>query len=581
MNLGIDFGSTYTTMTTYDEENEALRDILLSEGTSPFIPSVVTLKRDTVNDFEFGEVAREQIGKKNYRPFKAFKMLLPMDDQNFLKARGYDTEYTPELITEKFLDFCVQEAMERTGNEAVDNIVVGVPECWSERISTMDGRSILRRICGKYTQDNKIQIVSEPAAASAFFAYNYKKQHGKNYDGHILLIDYGGGTLDITLTAVRSISDGSMEIEIVERTGVGENEKNEIGTAGIVFMETLIRKAIVNAEICEEEEIVRDGKFFRAVNELERILKASRKKVQKTFDYFDSDLDHLDEAMEAEGEDSEFTTIEYKGEDLEISFGMLVDVYREVIEPALSEQLQLMLHSMEQQNILPRTNGNIVWTEEMTDHFRIALVGGFGNFDLVERQIKKELNLGALDCTIDDAAEREKSVSMGAALLAAHVISLKNTARYSIGFLTRENEKAKFYYGIRYKQEIVFNQPYFPINAMDGSPVRFMIGQIPEAFIIRASEGNSPAIVAQMRKHHVHALREKIEEIIKLTKQEIPLACMGFSMDSSGIVSIHVRPIDMTGNQIAEDHVVALSSYKHMFELSEIKEVNEGEVYSG
>ena len=40
MNLGIDFGSTYTIMSQYDDTSEQLRDISLQEG-APFIPTVV------------------------------------------------------------------------------------------------------------------------------------------------------------------------------------------------------------------------------------------------------------------------------------------------------------------------------------------------------------------------------------------------------------------------------------------------------------------------------------------------------------------------------------------------------------
>ena len=41
MNLGVDFGSTYTTMTRFADETGQLQDVILYEG-APFIPSIVT-----------------------------------------------------------------------------------------------------------------------------------------------------------------------------------------------------------------------------------------------------------------------------------------------------------------------------------------------------------------------------------------------------------------------------------------------------------------------------------------------------------------------------------------------------------
>lgn len=83
---------------------------------------------------------------------------------------------------------------------------------------------------------------------SAYFSYNFKQETGRNFDGRLLLIDYGGGTLDLTLTDVETRPDKEgregMEIRVLKRTGAGENEEGRIGQAGIAYMETLMEMAI-------------------------------------------------------------------------------------------------------------------------------------------------------------------------------------------------------------------------------------------------------------------------------------------------------------------------------------------------
>lgn len=64
-----------------------------------------------------------------------------------------------------------------------------------------DGISILRDILYNDVDVpiKNVEVVSEPEAASAYFAYNYEAETSKSFNGYLLLIDYGGGTLDITL----------------------------------------------------------------------------------------------------------------------------------------------------------------------------------------------------------------------------------------------------------------------------------------------------------------------------------------------------------------------------------------------
>ena len=111
MNLGIDFGSTYTTISTYNDAQKQLKDICLHEG-SPYIPSVVAAKGD---EYYFGSSAKIQTGKKNISTFKAFKMMLPEFREENLAARGYSRVNTPQSIAERFLSYCMREALKLAG----------------------------------------------------------------------------------------------------------------------------------------------------------------------------------------------------------------------------------------------------------------------------------------------------------------------------------------------------------------------------------------------------------------------------------------------------------------------------------
>lgn len=107
-------------------------------------------------------------------------MLLTENRQEILKERGYDAEYTPRYITERFLEQQVHKILTGRGEEKVENLVICVPEFWNTKAAAdrgrLDGRSILQNICSKFA--DQVQVVCEPAAASAYYAWQYRKTTG-------------------------------------------------------------------------------------------------------------------------------------------------------------------------------------------------------------------------------------------------------------------------------------------------------------------------------------------------------------------------------------------------------------------
>ena len=553
MNLGVDFGSTYTTLSHYSAAKGQLQDVNLFEG-SPFIPSVVAEGKG--NTF-FGAEAKVKTGKKDLAVYKAFKMLLPENRPEILKERGYDDDHRPDKVAQMFLDFCLQSALQRCGEQRIEKLVVGVPEVWNDKLETLDGRNVLRNICQKFPYVKEAQVVSEPAAASAFFAWNFQKNTGRDFDGHILLIDYGGGTLDITLTDVDASPDGSVEIKVNARTGAGENTEGQIGNAGILYMERVMLCAIEESG-CFSDPVAKDTKFLSAVDKLEAEIKTGRNTICDQFDEFGlDDPDELDE--------EEFTTIEYKGEDIEISYGLMLRVYNEVIRPVLADQLDKMIDYM-------KTAG-IRYDDHDQEVFKIALTGGFGGYKLVEEQVRETFGFSSMDKRqkdiINDATDREKAVSMGAALVASAIIRIRNTAPYSIGFPGVGQSIANTDYAFHYKDDIIFDQVYYPhYKKNPDKPIAYFIGATPNAFVVNNGDTPVTAKIVYLKKRYV----EQLKHLISYADEQHQTAVIGFSLDSSGVLSIHICPFNMyTKKAEGEDRQIVLDSFQNMFEFSAVE----------
>ncbi|MCD8361700.1 MAG: Hsp70 family protein [Lachnospiraceae bacterium] len=557
---GIDFGSTYTTVSVFREDSRILEAVILSQD-SPYIPTVVA-SRPHGKGLIFGRAAKSGTGKPGVIMFKAFKMLLAETDPEILSKRGFTDQYTPVEVTKAFLNDLADRVLESFGEEKIDKVVIGAPEIWFKEVKTIAGRSILRDICAEIPAIKTVQVVSEPAAASAFFAYNFNVLTGRAFEGNILLIDYGGGTLDISLTTV--IADGEdgahrfMRIKVIESNGAGENTDRHIGKAGIVYMESVMEEAIRRAGLLgEDEELVTDGKFYKAVNDLEEELKDRTDAISDMFS--DCGIDDLDEL------DEEFTSVSYKGEYVEITYALLVEVYNQVIRDVFEEKLKEMTGFMEKHGI--------DYMDRTQDNFKIALVGGFGNFYLVKKQMMDVFKFIARDRRqqniIRNKADCEKAISLGTALLASGEIGIRQTAPYSVGIFEMDMDgNPCLDYAFRYKEDIEFNKAYYPVNSADGQMIiTFFASNAISSFVINMGHDERTAIVVPLKEE----FKQRLQNIVN---NEYRTAVVGFSLDSSEVLSIHIREYNLLEGKMGEDdRVIELSRFGELFEMAKVEKV--------
>lgn len=547
LSLGVDFGSTYSSVSAYRRDTNNVEPMLAGMA-APHIPSVVSVKNGAM---DFGKAAKNRTGKIGVKTFKGFKMLLP-EDLETARRRGYTDKYTPEYITERYLENILTSAIQyyHRGTQ-VERLVICVPEIWFQSVKSVNARAKLREICRKYLFVHQVQIVSEPSAACAFFAYNYYRNTNRKelYDGQILLIDYGGGTLDITLTEINPCREkdqpGLMEIRVLEQTGAGENADGEIGEAGIAYMENVMERSLRRFGVEPPADGFRtDPRFLRAVDRLEEDLQSMTGSIRNTYNAFGTD--NPSDIME---EVDEFTTIEYGDKDIPIRFSVMLEVYKERIYPVLDAKLEEMIAYMNEKKI--------PFMERNSENFKIALVGGFGNFYLVSKQIEEKFAFSSSDRRrqgiIFNRGDRENAISMGAALLAEGIIGIRNTAPYSIGIKSfgclgdggpGEWGPAFTDFAIQYREPIQFEQPFFAQDA-DGRPILYYLSD------------NGPLQIAwsqsrDLSNTQIDRIRPEYEQRVRraLSGSYGMLAAIGFSLDAAGVVSLHVKEYDWIGRPV-------------------------------
>lgn len=550
MNLGIDFGSTYTTVSRYRTDHQVLEAYDSGEGVA--IPSVVSMNKK--NKVTTGFAAKDRTGKKGFRTFKAFKMLMMEKDQALVEYRQYDKTYTPKWAAETFMNAIVSEARRTFGEEEVAELVVGAPDVWFHNFETLSGRAILRDICNSIECVHNVRIVSEPVLASAYFAYNFQRETNKPFDGSILIIDYGGGTLDLSLTEIKKGKNSAYEIKMLESNGAGENTENCVGNAGIVYMETLMADVIRKHESPEEaEEIIGTDDFYAAVNDLEKQLKQEHKTGEIEQNFEEAGVDDLDFLEEVSLED----VIVCGDEEYEITYADLVRTYNRVIRPIFNEKMDEMIQWAERDH-------NIDVFKIKESNLKIALVGGFGNFYLVKNQMYEKFHFSQDDDKakgiIHNEQDRERAISYGAALIASGIFETCKTAPYSIGIRSEINGRLETEYMIHYLNEIETDQPYYIMDDDGNKKILCLASNWAEEFVIDYGRGNKGAI-------RFSAKKEFKDKLANLVRNDFKTCCFGVSFGESDILRIHIREYDYeTGMFDQEETIEEIGKFEETFE---------------
>lgn len=476
-NIGLDFGTTYSVISylkniTYDDSGKINKYDLETAhfqegGSSSCIDSLVAV--NARGREYFGLNARSKMNSCNLTVYKGFKMLLSKSEMD-IEERGYNASYTPENVTEKYISKMLNNySTQYLNGGSIDKLVVGVPEIWFNDPESVNAREKLRDIVQRNEKVKNVQLVSEPALACAYFIDNYKKRNGKKYVGHLLLIDYGGGTLDIALCKVED-KDTSSEITVLHRTGVGSNDDG-VGFGGVLFLETVIDLALENADFAHDE-IIKNSEYYKCVHDLEGALMGDDGEIEDVF-YADYEP-NMEET---------FARVTYNERNCIITYGMLALAYKNAIHDCLEKNLKEMIDYMEDNDINFRINDR--------DDFKIALVGGFCNFYLTRHQIENTPGIERVSDMdnryVDDIYNNrdcEKAIAYGAALVANDIIRIKYTVPYKLSIVDSKKENGQIVAGseccviIRSKTEMTPGKPEMAKN-VDGTDKFFTGNQIP------------------------------------------------------------------------------------------------------
>jgi molecular chaperone DnaK len=420
MNIGIDFGTTNSAVSRVDQDGKL--ETLVFGGAQEgkkYVPSLVAHQFKPRPATRIGVAARGLLGlpRDKAAVYANFKMLLGETDPSVISRWGYSESCLPDHIAGQFMEG-LHAQIKKEHQIEPRRVVVTVPEIWIRQNLHIRREKLIKSITS--TGIHEIKLESEPLAAATYYLHKYAEKNHEYFNGHLLICDCGGGTMDFCLAEVESLPDALPVVTVVARAGNGQIN-GMLGQAGVAYDEALVDTLLPGLR--DQDQKV----FFDAVMEFERL------KIERGLVVIDEEMPSYFEQPESVADDELF---QLRGES--ITPRLLVECFDKVVRDGILRALEEL-----------RQQTSDISPDLFNDprRFRVVLVGGFSQFYLVRRLIMDHFaSVSSSDKRFESVLLLEDvalAISKGAALIANHNVLIRKINQVDLGVVATSYQNGR------------------------------------------------------------------------------------------------------------------------------------------
>lgn len=518
IHAGFDLGTTYSALCVYDDSRKNVDYFKFDGCALEFFPTIIAYQKNNEKVRYIGQAARRFSFSPDYDVYENFKLALGTsadDSGGRLK--------TPRQVTRDLIEEVLKKFEEDQG-KPINVLVQTVPDTWkNERrhFTATDHLTEIYRDLGMHIDEKQVSFESEPVSAAAFYLNEICQG---DYEGAIMVIDYGGGTLDLTLC--RAEANGSISVLY----SCGNSGDSAQGCAGSAFDRAVVKRLIdryeLNPTIYEPNSDA--FKYLCSVFEEAKIASTEPTRIALE-EYYTSNRIIDQDAFSVILPPPAFEQYSVRASDI-------AKVFDEVNRQALEAAVRDVQQHCEVVNIDIKD----------MNHFRVLLVGGFSNLYCVESCVRALF--GSVDDIVDKRFDerlnrhsRSTAIAHGASLIAAGITPIEYMSPYEIGYRAIDSTtgELKNYLLIQRGRPVKeYAEPTFLKRTIFYCDIRIKV-----ALPLYFDYGHGPAIVF---------MDEEFLSLCPNPQMKDNTYRIGVSIDRHRIPQLHIR--DKTG----EESVVSL-----------------------
>ncbi len=209
--LGIDLGTTNSIISYWDNNTKTPEPIDISNGFGKIpLPSVVQYRKDddsTEEEWVIGEEAYRSMKIYPESTIRSIKRKMGTNEKVIFEGKEYLPEDISAMILKELIDHCYS----LNPKAEIAGVIVSVPYDFDDAAKKATMRAC--QIAG--ISEKLICLIEEPKAAC--LAYNFR--HKIQKDEKIMVFDFGGGTLDITIFYVVERDENHIKLQVISEGG--------------------------------------------------------------------------------------------------------------------------------------------------------------------------------------------------------------------------------------------------------------------------------------------------------------------------------------------------------------------------
>lgn len=177
--IGIDLGTSNTLACVFQNGRPAL---IPNQDGGFLTPSAVSLEED--GSLLIGKAARERLASHPKQTAASYKVFMGSRHEILLRDQVFQPEELSALVLRQ-----IKEDAQRFLGETIEEAVISVPAYFN------DDQRCATKLAAELAGLKVSRLINEPSAAAVY----YRWQNPQAEDGKLMIVDFGGGTLDVSI----------------------------------------------------------------------------------------------------------------------------------------------------------------------------------------------------------------------------------------------------------------------------------------------------------------------------------------------------------------------------------------------